>query len=73
MHRLPWHDAQDHRQGCSEIAAKYEGRADAQVYLSKRMREGGQGVWGAVAMPPQAGLKENDADEIARWLAGGAK
>jgi len=59
--------------GFNEIAAKYEGRADAQVYLSKRMREGGQGVWGAVPMPPQAGLKENDADEIARWLAGGAK
>lgn len=59
--------------GFNEIAAKYEGRADAQVYLSKRMREGGQGVWGAVPMPPQAGLKENEADEIARWLAGGAK
>jgi cytochrome c len=59
--------------GFNEIAAKYEGRADAQVYLSKRIREGGQGVWGTVPMPPQAGLKENDVDEIARWLAGGAK
>ncbi len=59
--------------GFSEIATKYEGRADAQTYLSKRMREGGQGVWGSVPMPPQAGLKESDADEIARWIAGGAK
>ncbi len=59
--------------GFNEIATKYEGRADAQAYLSKRMREGGQGVWGAVPMPPQAGLKESDADEIARWIAGGAK
>ena len=59
--------------GFTEIATKYEGRADAQVYLSKKMREGGQGVWGAIPMPPQAGLKESDADEIARWLAGGAK
>ena len=59
--------------GFSEIATRYEGRADAQAYLSKRMREGGQGVWGSVPMPPQAGLKESDADEIARWITGGAK
>lgn len=59
--------------GFNEIATKYEGRSDAQMYLSKKMREGGQGVWGAIPMPPQAGLKESDADEIARWLAGGAK
>lgn len=59
--------------GFNEIATKYEGRADAQTYLSKRMREGGQGVWGAIPMPPQSGLKESDADEIARWIAGGAK
>ena len=59
--------------GFNEIAAKYEGRADAKVYLSKKMREGGQGVWGAIPMPPQAGLKENDADTIAHWLAAGAK
>ena len=59
--------------GFSEIATRYEGRADAQTYLSKRIREGGQGVWGSVPMPPQAGLKESDADEIARWITGGAK
>ena len=59
--------------GFNEIATKYEGRADAQVYLSKRIKEGGQGVWGAIPMPPQAGLNDNDADQIARWLADGAK
>lgn len=59
--------------GFSEIASKYQGRADARAYLSKKIKEGGQGVWGATPMPPQAGLKENEADEIARWLATGAK
>ena len=59
--------------GFSEIASKYQGRADAHAYLSKKIKEGGQGVWGATPMPPQAGLKENEADEIARWLATGAK
>ena len=59
--------------GFSEIASKYLGRADAHAYLSKKIKEGGQGVWGATPMPPQAGLKENEADEIAGWLATGAK
>jgi cytochrome c len=59
--------------GFNEIATRYAGRADAQLYLSKRIKEGGQGVWGAIPMPPQAALKESDVDEIARWLADGAK
>ena len=59
--------------GFSEIATRYQGRADAQTYLSKRIREGGQGVWGATPMPPQAGLKESEVDEIARWIVDGAK
>lgn len=59
--------------GFNEIAIRYAGRADAQTYLSKRIKEGGQGVWGAIPMPPQLGLKESEVDEIARWLAAGAK
>jgi cytochrome c551/c552 len=59
--------------GFNEIATKYQGRTDAQAYLSKRIKEGGQGVWGEIPMPPQTGLKESDADEIARWIASGAK
>lgn len=59
--------------GFNEIATRYEGRADAQAYLSKRIKEGGAGVWGGIPMPPQAGLRQSDADEIARWIASGAK
>jgi S-disulfanyl-L-cysteine oxidoreductase SoxD len=59
--------------GFNEIATRYQGRTDAQAYLSKRIKEGGQGVWGEIPMPPQAGLKESDAEEIARWIASGAK
>ncbi len=59
--------------GFNEIATRYQGQTDAQAYLSKRIKEGGQGVWGPIPMPPQAGLKDSDADEIARWIAGGAK
>jgi len=59
--------------GFNEIATRYQGRSDAQAYLTKRIKEGGQGVWGAIPMPPQAGLKDSEADEIARWIADGAK
>jgi cytochrome c551/c552 len=59
--------------GFAEIASKYQGRAGAHEYLSKRIKEGGQGVWGAVAMPPQANIKDDDAHTIARWITAGAK
>ena len=59
--------------GFNEIASKYQGRADAHVYLAKKIKDGGQGVWGATPIPPQAGLKDQEASEIARWIVGGAK
>jgi len=59
--------------GFAEIAQKYQGRNDAQSYLSKRIKDGGQGVWGTIPMPPQTGLKDADVNEIARWIASGAK
>ncbi len=58
--------------GFTEITAKYQGQADAHAYLSKKIKEGGQGVWGAIPMPPQA-LRETDASEIARWIVNGSK
>ena len=59
--------------GFNEIASKYQGRADAHAYLAKRIKEGGQGVWGAIPMPPQAALKDSDASAIARWIVEGGK
>jgi S-disulfanyl-L-cysteine oxidoreductase SoxD len=59
--------------GFNEIASKYQGRADAHAYLAKRIKEGGQGVWGTVAMPPQAALKDSDVSAIARWIVEGGK
>lgn len=56
-----------------EVAAKYQGKTDAQAYLVKKMREGGSGVWGAIPMPAQPGLKDAEAQAIAQWLLGGAQ
>ena len=58
--------------GFKEMAAKYAGRADAESYLAGKIRAGGQGIWGAIPMPPQT-LPEADLKAIAAWLAGGAK
>lgn len=55
-----------------DIAAKYEGRADAESYLAAKIRQGGQGVWGAIPMPAQS-IAEADARRVARWLAQGAR
>lgn len=57
--------------GFREIAAKHTGRADLEVYLAERIKAGGQGVWGAIPMPPQA-LPDADLKSIAKWLASGA-
>lgn len=58
--------------GFREIAGKYAGRADAEAYLGGRIRSGGQGVWGAIPMPPQT-LPEAELKAITAWLAGGTK
>ncbi|KPF59070.1 cytochrome C [beta proteobacterium AAP51] len=57
--------------GLREIAAKHAGRTDAEAYLLGKIKNGGQGVWGAIPMPAQS-LPDNDAQVLARWLAAGA-
>jgi cytochrome c551/c552 len=56
-----------------EVGAKYQGRNDAEAYLLRRIREGGQGTWGAVPMPPQGALKDADALAIVQWILSGAR
>ncbi len=53
-----------------DIAARYKTRNDAVVLLSGKIKNGGQGVWGAIPMPAQA-LSVDEASQIARWLMGG--
>lgn len=54
-----------------DIAARHRARSDAQDYLAAKIRDGGLGVWGKLAMPSQA-LPEADLTMIAQWLANGA-
>ena len=51
-----------------EVAAKYAGDRDAPARLAAKIRSGGQGMWGAVPMPPNPSLLETDLRRIAAWV-----
>jgi len=51
-----------------EIAKKYADDKDAQAQLVTKVKTGGKGVWGAIPMPPNPNLKQEDAEKIVAWL-----
>lgn len=53
-----------------EIADKYKGQKDAVAKLSEKVRKGGVGVWGQMAMPPSDASRINDADlkAVMEWM-----
>ena len=57
--------------GFDEVRAKYKGDNQAETYLSGKIRNGSQGVWGAVAMPPTSLQSDADAKLLARWIMQG--
>jgi cytochrome c len=55
------------------IAARYAGDLHADARLAAKVRQGGGGVWGEVAMPAQTQLDEADARALVRWILDGAR
>ena len=51
-----------------EVAAKYNGDGSAADMLAKKIRVGGGGVWGEMAMPAQAQVSEADAKTLAKYI-----
>ena len=49
-----------------DVAAKYKGGNP--VVLGARIKSGGAGKWGEIAMPPQAQLSDADARILAAWI-----
>lgn len=45
-----------------DVAAKYKGNPNALTILTKKVREGGSGVWGEIPMTPNPPERINDAD-----------
>jgi cytochrome c len=51
-----------------EIAAKYQGDADAVKKLAVKIQKGGAGVFGPVPMPANAQVNEAEAQKLAAWV-----
>ncbi len=56
-----------------DVAAKYRGDTKAPEALAARVRSGGQGVWGAVPMPPNTQVSAEDLRSVIKWILGGAQ
>lgn len=59
--------------GYNEIVAKYKGQAGVEAKLIAKIKAGGQGVWGAVPMPPQSHVKDEELKQLVQWILEGAK
>ena len=44
-----------------------------EAYLAGKIRSGGSGVWGAVPMPPQGHVKDEELAQLVNWILQGAK
>jgi cytochrome c len=52
----------------NDIMARYKGQ-DAVEYLKGKVKNGGSGVWGSMAMPPMSQVDDSALQTIAEWLA----
>lgn len=59
--------------GYAEVAAKYKGQGDVEAKLVAKVKDGGQGVWGSVPMPPNPQVKDEDLKTLVKWILSGAK
>ena len=51
-----------------EVAKKYKDVAESQTYIAKKIKNGGSGVWGSVAMAAHPGFSDDDAGKIAEYI-----
>ena len=51
-----------------EIAQRYAADRAAPARLAAKVRTGGQGVWGAVPMPPASGIADSDLSTLIAWV-----
>ena len=51
-----------------EVAARYAGDGGAAARLAAKIKAGGAGSWGAIPMPPHAGLSDAELLQLANWI-----
>jgi S-disulfanyl-L-cysteine oxidoreductase SoxD len=59
--------------GYNEVQARYAGQPDAEDRVFAKVKNGGQGAWGSVPMPPNGHLKDEDLKTLVKWILSGAK
>jgi cytochrome c len=52
----------------TEVAKKYPNNAASTAHLTKKIANGGHGVWGDVDMPAHPALKAADSKKIIDWI-----
>jgi cytochrome c len=53
-----------------DVAAKYKSDVNARPEIAARIRSGGSGIWGDIAMPPMPGIDASQADTLAAFVLG---
>ena len=51
-----------------DVAAKYRNDKGAEAALIKKVKGGGKGVWGEMAMPPNPHIKDEDIKTMVQWI-----
>lgn len=50
------------------VAKRYQGNAAAIPHLATKIRNGSRGAWGAVPMPAQSHVSQENAELLAAWV-----
>ena len=51
-----------------DVAAKYRADKDAPKKLAAKVKNGSQGVWGTVPMPPNSAVPDADINALVKWI-----
>jgi cytochrome c551/c552 len=51
-----------------EVAQRYAGDPGAAARLAQKIRNGGQGAWGSVPMPPATAISDADLAKLVEWV-----
>ncbi len=51
-----------------DVAVKYRNDKAAAAKLAEKVKNGSQGVWGQVPMPPNATVPDADINALVKWI-----
>jgi len=51
-----------------DVAAKYRSEKEAAKKLALKVKNGSQGVWGTIPMPPNSAVPDADINTLVKWI-----